>query len=378
MKCVTMSCVGLFLLLVVFPVSQTSTLDCSDQQSTGSASGMADHQQVTTLQYCLIDNCTIMRVDNGEILDIIFTTDSLLITTSRGNQTSLVIAKDEAELWCANAEDRVFLVVLVVLSSVIVFASGYILTIHLIFPELRNTIGKILIISSSAMILLQVSNVAITLMNTEIALDSLFICRIVVQASIQAYMVREACSTCILAYVVHMMNRSDNLKQGMPKHLFRFYMAYLIGSLVIFNISAILYDAATGDADQLLLPSGHCEIGHVGQYDVMYIMVAYGTLNKAVQVGLFVVYLFYFYKFSTEGHVGHKQTHRRLSKIAVNIGATVGIAKVAWFILALTGQAELGVIIGIFILTIQEFVIMAIFMCNKKVAGLCKQKLGKE
>ena len=51
-----MSCAGLFLLLVVFSVSQTSTLDCSDQQSTGSASGMADHQQVTTLQYCLVDN----------------------------------------------------------------------------------------------------------------------------------------------------------------------------------------------------------------------------------------------------------------------------------------------------------------------------------
>ena len=89
-----------------------------------------------------------------------YTTDSLLVTTSRGNQTSLVIAKDEAELWCATTEDQLFLVVLVVLSSVIVFVSGYILTIHLIFPELRNTIGKLPIINNSAMILLQVSNVA--------------------------------------------------------------------------------------------------------------------------------------------------------------------------------------------------------------------------
>ena len=89
-----------------------------------------------------------------------YTTDSLLVTTSRGNQTSLVITKDEAELWCVTTEDQLFLVVLVVLSSAIVFASGYILTIHLIFPELRNTIGKLLIINNSAMILLQVSNVA--------------------------------------------------------------------------------------------------------------------------------------------------------------------------------------------------------------------------
>ena len=55
--------------------------------------------QVTTLQYGLVDNCTIMRVDNGEILDIIYTTDSLLVTTPRGSQISLVVAKNEAELF---------------------------------------------------------------------------------------------------------------------------------------------------------------------------------------------------------------------------------------------------------------------------------------
>ena len=106
-------------------------------------------------------------------------------------------------------------------------------------------------------------------------------------------MAREACSTCILAYVAHMMNCGDNLKCGMLKHLFKYYMAYLLGSLVIYNIFATFYDTVTGNADHLLLPSGHCEIGMVGQHDVMDIMVAYGTLNKAVQVGLFVVYLFY-------------------------------------------------------------------------------------
>ena len=49
---------------------------------------MADHQQVTILQYCLVDNCTIMREDNGEILDI---TNSLLVPTPRGNQVALVM-----------------------------------------------------------------------------------------------------------------------------------------------------------------------------------------------------------------------------------------------------------------------------------------------
>ena len=65
---------------------------------------MADHQQVTTLQYCLVNNCTTMRVDNGEILDITYTTDSLLVATPRRMQTSQVIARDDTALSCVPVE----------------------------------------------------------------------------------------------------------------------------------------------------------------------------------------------------------------------------------------------------------------------------------
>jgi len=93
-------------------------------------------------------------------------------------------------------------------------------------------------------------------MNTEITLHSLISCRIVVQVSIQAYMAREARSTCMLAYVACMIYRSDNLKRGMPKHLYRCYIAYLLGSLGIYNVFVGVYDCVTGNADHLLLPSG--------------------------------------------------------------------------------------------------------------------------
>ena len=70
-------------------------------------------------------------------------------------------------------------------------------------------------------------------------------------------------------------------------------MAYLIGSLAIFNVCAIIYDAVTGDADQLLSPSGHCNIVDPDTYNIMYVMIAYTTLNKAVQIGLFAIYLYF-------------------------------------------------------------------------------------
>ena len=187
-----MSCAGLFLLLVVFSVSQTSPLDCSDQQSTGNVSGMADHQQVTTLQYCLVDNCTIMRVDNGEILDIIYTTDSLLVTTSRGNQTSLVIMKDEAGLSCATSTTHVVFMVLIL---TIILSSGFILTIHLIFKDLRNTMGKLLMVLTAALMLGCASKIAKATVVYKVALDSLLVCRILAQTRFQGNMIQEACST---------------------------------------------------------------------------------------------------------------------------------------------------------------------------------------
>jgi len=81
-----MICVILFFLVVaVFPISQMSA--CSYLRATDSASGMVDLQQLISLQYCIVDNCAIKG--NGEILDVIYRTDSLLVTASRGNQPLL-------------------------------------------------------------------------------------------------------------------------------------------------------------------------------------------------------------------------------------------------------------------------------------------------
>ena len=67
----------LFCLLFILTVSKVASLLCSDQQLP--ASGDDDLQQVSTLQYCLVDDCTIMIIDTGEKLDIVYTTDSLIV-----------------------------------------------------------------------------------------------------------------------------------------------------------------------------------------------------------------------------------------------------------------------------------------------------------
>ena len=74
--------------------SGATPLYCSDVQSPASGSDHnSDVSQVTTLQYYIIDNCTIMRIDTGQQLDIAYTTESLLIVTPKDGHTSMAIAK---------------------------------------------------------------------------------------------------------------------------------------------------------------------------------------------------------------------------------------------------------------------------------------------
>ncbi|XP_065907697.1 uncharacterized protein [Dysidea avara] len=74
--------------------------ECSSQPP-ADGSGAPDLQQVTTMPYCYIDDCAIENYETGQQLDIAYTTDSVLVVTPKGNQTSMVINKIEEEFDCA-------------------------------------------------------------------------------------------------------------------------------------------------------------------------------------------------------------------------------------------------------------------------------------
>ena len=153
-----MVCAILFLIIISLTVASGATpLYCSDVQSPASGSHNTDLSQVTTLQYCIIDNCTITRIDTGQQLDIIYTTESLLVVTPIDGHTSMVIAKMDDEMACQEYQNTTdgsplsqFLLLLIVGSqTLLVFlASSCIFTVHLLFKELCNLFGKLLIFYS--------------------------------------------------------------------------------------------------------------------------------------------------------------------------------------------------------------------------------------
>ena len=92
-----MACV-VFLLIAVYAASK-ATLHCSIADDSGSGS-MNGPQQVSTLEYCVVDICIIMRIDTGQKLDIVYTTESVIVVNPIDGQTSSVIAKNDNELPC--------------------------------------------------------------------------------------------------------------------------------------------------------------------------------------------------------------------------------------------------------------------------------------
>ena len=256
-----------------------------------------------------------------------------------------------------------------VVSFVIMTSSGCIVVVHLLLKELYNTVGKLLMIRSAVLVAYYAGNIVIVILSTRIALKSCLICRILTHITLQAVMIQEACSTCILVHIVRMMH---NLKQEMPKHFFKCYMAYLLVTLVVFYVVSIIYDFVTGDDNHLLSPSGHCIFARPATYNIMYVMTAYTTLNKAIQIGLWVIYMCYFYKFTKEC------VYHETAEITIIIGATVGISQVVWFFTTLSGYVVLKIVTEVLSVAMQQCVIMAMFMFSKKVADLCKAKLFQE
>jgi len=72
------------LLLLLISKGATATVD-HQCPAAASGSGIAEYEQVITVDYCVVDDYTVQRTDTGEQLDIVYANDSLLVVTTIGN-----------------------------------------------------------------------------------------------------------------------------------------------------------------------------------------------------------------------------------------------------------------------------------------------------
>ena len=343
------------------------------------ASGVDDLQQ---LQYCIIDNCTIMRTDNGHQLDIAYTTQSYLVVTPTDGKTSLFISKNEPKQFCY-PPDAVILTTGILLTLTAIL-SGCTVAIFLFLKELRTTFGKLMMLFSIGRTFHSISIVILIITTVVITVNSTMVCYIFWLSLLEAAMITEesiACVLAFLAYIMHSSYKSIEVRKETKKRLFRNCIVYIIGLSLLFNVFMISHDFGTGTYKHAMLPNGHCSFFPGSPYHTA-IKIAYANifLNRFLQIIFLVVYFIYYYKFQNAVKfvrklaTSNRQKDQHYFKLAVVMAATIGLSK---FLLALNGFIEYSnflILVSLFFLLIQQAVIMILMMRSKKTARLCKER----
>ena len=380
---------NVLLFLLILTTTQTRSLHhhCnSDAYS--SASRMADLQQLTTLQYCLTDNCTIIRNDTGQQLDIVYTTQSNLVVTPADGQTStMLISKNDPELFCTtlNASDGIDTLQVIGLISLLLFAleGGYIVVVHMIFKEIRGTFGKLLMLTNIVLLFQCVNTFALSLTHFNITVNSTIPCYLFNFLFMQLMVAGEAFATSSLAYLALLVRysyKSIEMSKQINKRLYKYGITYALGIALLFGFFVVTYDFGTGTYRYTLLSDGHCSYLAQSKYITIRLLHAYNYVNEIFQIFILMTYFGYYYKLNKILKGVQKMANKNDSqlnfffKIALTMAATLGISQIL-FIISWYFDNQIGIRIAGLFYFIQQFVIMSLYMCSKKMRRLWKQKL---
>ena len=391
----------LYLIIIIVGYSQVVLphYNCSKVQppsssdsssSSNSSSGVKD-LQVTPLHYCIIDNCTIMRVDTGETLDIIYTTDSLMVVTPTDGQTSTVATKNNTALAClAHHHDdsglTTDMITRLITALLLALISGSIVLFHLLFKEAQTSFGYLLILQSCSFIVHCIINFIMISFHVYVALNSLLACQSIMYMYMLGAVAHEVIATCILAYLAYILYYSVNVREitdRMSKELFRKCLAYVLVFLGLMGFLIIIYDFSTGNSKHLLLPDNHCALDYTEAYNTLIIAYSFAFLNKIFQILLFITYLYYFYKFTVISNNTvipniNNSLVKKFSKIALVFGVAIGLSFVSFILGEVTGYRIYGRLIGRSLIVLQQCGVMSILLCTKRAFKLCRNKFSSK
>jgi len=155
--------------------------------------------------------------------------------------------------------------------------------------------------------------------------------------------------------------------------LFRCYNSYAIITVLLFVSLTIAYDFRTGSGKYTILSNGHYDI-HKHSYKTIILTIISVSINKLVQIIMFVAYLVYFYKFKKmyNTQTSNLQYDRMFFKIAIAMGATIGLSTFVWMLARFVQYLDILIIIGCILDLIQQCVIMTSFLCTKKFPSFAK------
>ena len=371
-------------------------LDCScalTPVTSEDGSGVDVPEEMATLQYCIIDNLTILRLDTGEQLDIIYTKDSILVVTTNDSQTTTAVPRLYNEPVCSMnsfPSDLVvsssFYIATSVWTALLLSITGYNIIKCLLYKELHNPMGKLLMTYSIFLAVRSVSFFMILMLIHKFSVNSNTVCLTIKLLLIATNIGYEATATCILVHCTYHFRQSYKMIPKNPredKRLLRRYFGYIIGTMAISMFMILTYILGISVNNGKF--NGFCTRQDPIYHTLQTIMYAISTSNGLIQIAAFILYLYYWYKMWKSQHITDYRINKKIFLISVGMGATISTANFIYFVNWIgawangTSLSALVEIIGTLMLMLQQFIIAGSLSWVEKICKtFCKKNLRPE
>ena len=296
--------------------------------------------KVITLQYCIIDNSTILRLDTGDQLDIVYTEDSALVVTMKDSQTTIEVPRLYDEQVCGINDSLVDIVVPIltyiyasVWNALMLSVTGCNIVIRLLYKKLHNPTGKLLMLYSTFLALRSVAFFMIVtfIYKFPISNDFKHMCHTIKLVFAGTDIGYEAIASCILVHSAYHMRQSYKMIPVNPrdeKTAWSYYLCYIIGTIAMAMLLILTYDLGTTEGRH----NGYCS-----KYDPVYfimvtLMSVFSYINAPIQIAMFIVYLYYWRKMRNSRDTTDYQINKKIIRTAAAMGATISIANFFYFI----------------------------------------------
>jgi len=254
------------------------------------------------VQYCLIDNCTIRRMDTSQEMEIVNVEDDSLVAVTTNNQTiTIKILPDEDYcedmLFGYSVEYVVLLVMKMVILLVLAVPSVYIIVLHLLKRELHySSIGKVLIVYNALLV------VAVLLYIFLLSFHTLFrtsapMCQVIIYIRIYFLLCFEVSSTLTFVHIAHLMYHSHlghfEIPSKWMRRLLAFYALVTFTIMIPMVVYLMLLDVFSGSGKEAVLESGHCVLPPGTTYSTLTHLTGYAVPFKIIQLMIFVKIVVY-------------------------------------------------------------------------------------
>ena len=360
---------------------------CALMPVTGeSGNRIATPEEVTmdTWQYCIVDNSTILRLDTGEQLDIVYTSNNTLLVILNHSQTVLVLPRLYNDKLGCGIDDlsgdfvlpNSAYVSILVWSLVALSVSGRNIVIHVFYKKLNNPMGKLLMWYSIFLILRSICFFIMITLQFKLSSDfhNVHVCHFAKLAFITVSIGYEAIATCILMHTAHSLRQTDKMQPVDPskyKIFIRCYFWYVTCTVVISMFIILTYDLGMTKRGY----SRYCDRDDPIYQNMIIVKQTIFLINKVAQIALFIIYLYYWRKLRSFA----LQTDKKLFDIAIGMGATISISEFAYIlsriiVLATGNLSALLEVVGSVMLILQHCIITGLLKRLRKACS-CKKEV---